>query len=103
MGGLTVGELCRRHQRIGLDSNVLIYVIESVPPWDRVAAELVNAVEAGATRATVSAVGLAEIVSGPAHDGEVARMERYEAELRSLPGLSIAPMRPELRSEEHEA
>ena len=96
MGRLTVDELCRDHQRIGLDSNVLIYLIESVEPWHRVAGELINAIEAGAARGSISALGLAEILSGPARAGDLAQVERSDAEVRGIPGLTVASMGPEL-------
>ncbi|MGH2483201.1 MAG: type II toxin-antitoxin system VapC family toxin [Candidatus Limnocylindria bacterium] len=96
MGGLSVAELCQRHRRIGLDSNILIYVIERVDPWNQVAGELVDAVESGATAATISALGLAEILSGPARAGDLAVLERYDAEIRDIPGLSVESIGPDL-------
>lgn len=96
MGGLTVAELCERHRRIGLDSNILIYVIERVDPWSQVAGELVDAVESGAAAATISALGLAEILSGPARAGDLAILERYDGEIRDIPGLSVESIGPDL-------
>ena len=96
MGGLTASELCHRHSRIGLDSNVLIYLIENVEPWDRVAAELVDASEAGTITVTLSALGLAEVLTGPARAGDLAQLERYDAEIRAVPGLSVVPLGPEV-------
>ena len=96
MGRLTVAELCERHRKIGLDSNVLIYVIERVDPWNQTAGELVDAVETGATTATLSALGLAEILSGPSRAGELAHMERYEAEIRGIPGLKVESIGPDV-------
>jgi predicted nucleic acid-binding protein len=96
MGGLTVGDLCRRHRRIGLDSNVLIFAIEGIQPWSRFAGELVDAIESGACSGTLSALALAEILSGPARAGDWAQVERYADELRSLRGLSVGTVSAEL-------
>lgn len=96
MGGLTVAELSERHRSIGLDSNILIYVIERVEPWNQVAAELIDAVESGATAATISVLGLAEILSGPAREGDLAVLERYDDEIRDIPGLSVESISPDV-------
>jgi len=96
VGRLTIEELCRAHQRIGLDSSVLIYLIESVEPWHRVAGELINAIEAGSAGGSLSALALAEILSGPARAGDLAQVERSDAEIRGMPGLSVASVGPEL-------
>jgi predicted nucleic acid-binding protein len=96
MGGLTAEDLCRRHRRIGLDSNVLIYLLDNVEPWAGRAAELVAAVENGVSAAVMSTLALAEILSGPARAGDLGRMERTDAEVRAIPGLAILPLGPEL-------
>jgi len=96
MGGLTVAQLCERHEKIGLDSNVLIYVIERVDPWNKVADELVDAAEAGAIAATLSALGLAEILSGPSRAGDLGHMERYDDEIRGISGLSVESIGPDV-------
>lgn len=99
MGGLTVAQLCERHRKIGLDSNILIYVIERVNPWHELAADLVDAVESGMSGATISALGLAEILSGPARAGDLAAMERYDDEIREIPGLSVESIGPDLAAD----
>lgn len=96
MGRLTVGELCRRHQRVGLDSNVLIYLIESVEPWHWVAGELINAIEAGACKGSLSALALAEVLSGPARAGDLPHVERSDAEIRGMVGVKITTMGPDI-------
>ncbi|MEK6191382.1 MAG: type II toxin-antitoxin system VapC family toxin [Chloroflexota bacterium] len=89
MGRLTVAKLCELHRKVGLDSNVLIYIIEQVAPWNERADELVDAIETGAAVASLSSLALAEILSGPSRAGDLAQMERYEAEIRDIPGLAV--------------
>lgn len=96
MGGLTVAELCGTHRRIGLDSNVLIYVIDRLDPWREVADDLIDAIESGSIAATLSAVALAEILNGPARAGDLTAVERYDDEIRDIPGLTIETVGPEL-------
>lgn len=92
MGGLTTAELLRRHRKIGLDSNLFIYLIDNVQPWADRVAELVTAVDAGETAAVISAIGLTEILSGPSRDGDFGRLERTNDEIQAIAGLVVAPL-----------
>lgn len=96
MGGLTTAELVRRHQKVGLDSNLFIYLIEDVPPWADRVAELLTAVDAGVASAVMSAIGLTEILSGPARDGDLGRLERNHDDIRAISGLTIIPLAPDV-------
>lgn len=88
---MTISQLCRRHPRVALDSNVLIYLLEGREPWSRAAAALLGAFEDGAAAGYLAAVGLAEVLAGPARAGDLGLLERYDTELRGLPGLTIVP------------
>jgi len=96
MGGLTTAELVRRHQKVGLDSNLFIYLIEDVAPWADRVAELLTAVDVGAASAVMSAIGLTEILSGPARDGDLGRLERNHDDIRAISGLTIVPLAPDV-------
>lgn len=96
---MTVDELCRRHPRIGLDSNVLIYVLEAAEPWASAARALIRALEAGKAIGYLSSVALAEVLTGPARKGDLGGVERYNDELRSTIGLKIMSVPPELAPE----
>ncbi len=99
MGGLTSTELVRRHRRIGLDSNLFIYLADNVQPWSDRVAELVTAVEGGHVDGILSAVGLTEILTGPSRDGDLGRLERTNEEIRSIPGLVIVPVGSEIAAD----
>jgi predicted nucleic acid-binding protein len=90
--GLTVAELCRRHPHVGIDSNILVYLMEQVSPWERVVSELMSAVESRTCRATLSAIALGEVLGGPARHGELAQVERYASMIAEFPGLTISPV-----------
>lgn len=72
------------HRRIGLDSNILIYLLETSGPLADAAARLVDAIEAGTTEAVLSTVGLVEILVGPARAGDAAAFELTADALRDL-------------------
>jgi predicted nucleic acid-binding protein len=44
----------------------------------------------------LSAIGLTEILSGPARDGDLARLERNHDDIRAISGLSVLPLTPEV-------
>lgn len=87
---MTIDELCERHRRIAVDANVLIYLLEGDERWGRAARALMKAVENGRVAAVLSAVGLAEVLTGPARD-DLAHVERYNDEIRSIAGLKVVP------------
>lgn len=72
------------HRRIGLDSNILIYLLETSGPLADAAARLVDAIDAGTTEAVLSTVGLVEILAGPARAGDAAAFELTADALRDL-------------------
>jgi predicted nucleic acid-binding protein len=89
---VTIAEFCRRHQRIGLDTNVLVHLLEDTTLRAAAAQALLDAVEDGRLKAVLASVGLAEVVTGPARTGDGALVERYADELRSMQGLRIEPL-----------
>ena len=72
------------HRRIGLDSNILIYLLETSGPLADAAARIVDAIDAGTTEAVLSTVGLIEILAGPANAGDAAAFELTADALRDL-------------------
>ena len=93
---MTVEEICRRHRRIAIDANVLVYVLEDSGPRAGVGRALLDAFEAGTTRGVMSVVGLAEISAGPARWSDPAHFERYLDEVRSIEGLAFQPLTAEI-------
>ncbi len=73
-----------RHRRIGLDSNILIYLLGTSGPLADAAARIVDAIEAGTTEAVLSTIGLIEILAGPASAGDAAAFELTADALRDL-------------------
>lgn len=96
---MTPGELATGHRRVGLDSNVLIYVLEDDGSRSRRAAALLDAMEAGLTHGVLATIGLSEILTGPARRGDLAALERGAGEIRSMPGVSLEPLTAEVAIE----
>ena len=73
------------HRKIALDSNVLIYLIETQGPLADAAASIVDAVAAGRVVAVMSAIGLVEVLVGPERRGDAIAFESIAEALRDLP------------------
>jgi len=81
-----------RHARVGIDSNVLIYLLEGAAPLADKAAELLDAIADGQGEGVLATLAVAEICSGPAAAGEPALVERYADELGSLENVRLVAL-----------
>ena len=79
------------HQKIGLDSNVLIYLIETRGPDADVVASIVDMIADGQVVGVLSAIGLVEILVGPARAGDARMFELTAEAIRDLP-IRIVPL-----------
>jgi predicted nucleic acid-binding protein len=86
-----LGSALRGHQHIGLDSNVLIYLIETQGPLAEAAATIVDQIVDGRLRAVLSVIGLVEILTGPARAGNAIAFETTVEVLRDLP-IRVSPL-----------
>ncbi|MBA2381205.1 MAG: PIN domain-containing protein [Chloroflexi bacterium] len=93
---MTVDDLIANHRKIGIDSNVFIYLFEGKGPAADAAALLVDAVEAGRLQAVFATVGLTEILTRPASVGDGALFERYVDEVRGLANLVLVALNEEV-------
>ena len=79
------------HRLIALDSNALIYLIETRGPIADAVASIVDEVADGQVAAVLAAVGLVEILVGPARAGDARRFEMTAEALRDLP-IRVVPL-----------
>ncbi len=84
--------LFERHKRVGIDSNVLIYLLEGSGSLADTAAVLLDAIADGRAEGVLATLAVAEICSGPAAAGEPALVERYADELGSLENVRLVPL-----------
>ncbi len=79
----------RAHQRVGIDSNVLIYLLEGSAPLADTAGSLLDAIAAGEGEGVLSALAIAEIATGPARFDDPAMVYRYADELATLENVQV--------------
>lgn len=96
---MTVDELCGRHRRIALDTNLLIYLFETGGPEATAAQRLLDAAEAGGASLVVASLALAEISVYPAAIDNAVMAERYADAIRSISRLDIVPLSAEIAIE----
>ncbi len=72
------------HDRIALDSNVLIYLLEGDARFGEMAAAVIDAIEPGDAQGVMASIGLIEILAGPARSGDATAFERTAAGLADL-------------------
>jgi predicted nucleic acid-binding protein len=84
--------LLAKHRRVGIDSNVLIYLLEGSGELADRAAELLDAIAAGEGEGILATLALAEVCNGPARHNDPAMVERYADELTALEGVQVAPL-----------
>jgi predicted nucleic acid-binding protein len=89
---LNVARVCAEHRRIGLDSNLFIYLFEGSGREAAVAGELLDAISEGHTTGVLATLGMLEILTGPLRAQDGALAERYRDELESIPGLDVVPL-----------
>lgn len=77
------------HKRVGLDSNVLIYLLEDSGKLGQSAGALLDAIARGEAVGILSAIVLTEACAGPAKAGDMTLVERVADELRSLENTEI--------------
>ena len=91
----TIEELKRRHPRIAIDADVLIYLLDGTEPRAGLAGAVIDAIDSGAFSGSLSALALTEVLVGPARVGDQARFERTAFELRDL-DLAVVPITIEI-------
>lgn len=89
-------KLLGRHERIAIDSNVLIYLLEGSGELADRAAALIDGIAAGQAEGVMSVLALAEVCAGPARIGDLAMVERYADELTSLEQVSVVELDAEI-------
>lgn len=84
-----MSDVLRGHQRVALDSNVLVYLVEGAGDLGRAAGSLLDAIAAGEATASISALALTEVCTGPARADDWTLVERMADEIRSLENTQI--------------
>ena len=72
------------HRLIGLDSNVIAYLVDDHPTFGGAAAAVVDAIERGEVDGVMASLAIAEVLAGPARTGDAPAFERTADALRRL-------------------
>jgi predicted nucleic acid-binding protein len=84
-----VADLAGKHQRIGIDSNVVIYALEGTSPESHAARAVFDLMAAGSCSGALSILGVIEVLVGPARHVGDALVQRYADELMALEGVQV--------------
>jgi predicted nucleic acid-binding protein len=84
------------HKLVGIDSNVLIYLLEGTGRSADAAAALLDGIAAARSAGVMATLALTEVCSGPAAAGEPDLLERYSDELQSLENVRLIPLTAEI-------
>jgi len=76
-------------QKIGIDTPILIYVLEKNPQYIERAREFMRRVQSGEYHAIFSGIGLIEILTGPKKQGQYELAARYREIITHFPNLTI--------------
>jgi len=79
-----------RHRLVALDSNVLIYLIETQGPLADAAAHVIDSIADAPKQGSMAAIGLTEVLVGPARGGDARAFESMADALRDMPIRIVA-------------
>ncbi|MBI3015806.1 MAG: PIN domain-containing protein [Candidatus Tectomicrobia bacterium] len=98
----------RRHKRIGLDSNILIYFIEAHPKYHGLVEKIFESFETGGNLGVCSTLSLLEVLVQPYRKNDDEMVNQFYALLTTYPNLTwlelsveIADLAARLRARYH--
>lgn len=81
-------------RRVGLDTQVLIYHLEDIAPYNELTTYILTEASAGKIELLLSVVSLSEILVKPWQEGDGDHAGRIRVALESLPGMRFADVTP---------
>src|SRR2546428_13510558 len=91
--GLDIGRFMRALSgvgHVGLDTPVLIYHLEDIPPYAELTTHLFAEASTGTLQLVLSVITLAEILVKPWQEGDAGRAGRIRTALEALPSIQFA-------------
>jgi predicted nucleic acid-binding protein len=82
-------EALRAHRRVSLDTNVVIYALEKVSPYDELAQHLLHFLERGFLSGIVSTVVETEVLVKPLRERNQLALDKAEMFFRESPHLTV--------------
>ena len=72
-------------KRVLIDSNVIIYLTEEIPPYNDLSRELFSIIEAGGAEAVFSVLSVSEVMQGPIKTGQTGTARAVKNYLLNFP------------------
>ena len=91
-----IEELLRKHSRLAIDSNVLIYLLVGTGELAERAGQLIDAFDTGRAEGVLSTLSLTEVCTGPARFEDLALVETYADEIASIANVRIVALDAEI-------
>ncbi len=91
-----LGRFLKKHQRIGLDSNILIYFIEGIPAYQKLTRKIFESIEAGRNEGICSTLSLLEVLVQPYRNKDEERVNQFYGLLTTYPHLNWIDMTLEI-------
>lgn len=85
---LTLERFLKRHRRVGLDTSLLIYFIESHPAYHALARIVFNAIESSRNTGVCSTLSLLEVLVEPYRAENDELVSQFYALLTTYPGIT---------------
>jgi len=79
----------RLHTRIGLDTSVFIYLINTTSPFSAIAADVFQQLQQQSMTGVTSVLTLTELLVKPLQTDRRGLAARYEALVRSMPNVAV--------------
>ncbi len=87
-----LGRFLKKHQRIGLDSNIFIYFIEGILAYQKLTRKIFESIESGRNEGICSTLSLLEILVQPYRNKDEERVNQFYGLLTTYPHLSWVDM-----------
>jgi len=79
-------------KRLLLDTNVIIYFLQGINPYDSVLNQLFHFIEEGKFQAVISVITEAELLVGPIKKDDIEALSRIKLLLHEFPNLKVIPV-----------
>lgn len=92
MSPTALDRFLKKHQRIGLDSNIFIYFIEGMPAYQKLTRKIFESIESGRNKGICSTLTLLEILVQPYRNKDEERVNQFYGLLTTFPNLAWIDM-----------
>ncbi|MFO7665574.1 MAG: type II toxin-antitoxin system VapC family toxin [Desulfobacterales bacterium] len=70
-----------------VDTNIIIYLTDSIPPYEKLSRQLFEMIEKGEVSAVLSVISVAEVMQGPLKKGSIEKAHEVKNYLMNFPNV----------------